>query len=72
MYESIDLSSYFLGSIYLFSKSLQFINTVYIENKKIPDQLIILNGFTFITTGTIIVYCYGLLTLPYLKSSKYA
>lgn len=69
MYESIVLSSYFFGSVYLFSKSLEFINRAYLEDKKIPDKLIALNGLTFIMTGTIVVYSYRILHLPHCKSS---
>ena len=70
MLDSIVLSSYFFGSVYLFSKSLEMINRTYLEDKKIPDKLIVLNGLTFVMTGTIVVYSYSLLYLPYFKSSK--
>ena len=70
MLESIVLSSYFFGSVYLFSKSLEFMNRVYLEDKKIPDKLIVLNGLTFVMTGTIILYGYNLLHLRLFKSLK--
>lgn len=46
------------------------INRAYLEDKKIPDKLIILNGLTFVMTGTIVVYSYSLLCLPYFKPSR--
>ena len=70
MLESIVLSSYFFGSVYLFSKSMEFMNRVYLEDKKIPDKLIVLNGLTFVMTGTIILYSYNLLHLRHFKSLK--
>lgn len=30
-----------------------------------PDKLIVLNGLTFVMTGTVVVYCYSLLHLPH-------
>ncbi len=53
MYNSIILSSSLFGSIYLFSKSLELINKSLLEKKKIPYQLIFINGFTFIISGSI-------------------
>ena len=69
MLEPIVLSSYFFGSVYLFSKSLEFINRVYLQDKKIPDKLIVLNGLTFVMTGTVVLYSYSLLNLHHFKSS---
>jgi|Laugresu1bdmlbdd_1035124.scaffolds.fasta_scaffold246853_1 hypothetical protein len=70
MLESIVLTSYFFGSVYLFSKSLEFINRAYLQDNKIPDKLIVLNGLTFVMTGTVVLYSYSLLNLPHFKSSK--
>ncbi len=53
MYNSIILSSSLFGSVYLFSKSLELINKSLLEKKKIPYQLIFINGFTFIISGSI-------------------
>ncbi len=53
MYNSIILSSSLFGSIYLFSKSLELINKSLLEKKTIPYQLIFINGFTFIISGSI-------------------
>ena len=63
MIESIVLSTYFVGSVYLFSKSLEFMNRAYLEDKKIPVQIIALNGLTFVMAGTIVVYSYRFLHL---------
>jgi hypothetical protein len=54
MYNSIILSSSLFGSIYLFSKSLELINKSLLEKKTIPYQLIFINGFTFIMSGSIL------------------
>ena len=70
MLESIVLTSYFFGSVYLFSKSLEFINRAYLQDNKIPDKLIVLNGLIFVMTGTVVLYSYSLLNLPHFKSSK--
>ena len=64
MLESIVLTSYFFGSVYLFSKSLEFINRAYLQDNKIPDKLIVLNGLTFVMTGTVVLYSYSLFDLP--------
>ena len=48
MYNSIILSSSLFGSIYLCSKSLQLINKLFLENRKIPQKVILLNGVTFV------------------------
>ena len=70
MLESIVLTSYFFGSVYLFSKSLEFINRAYLQDNKIPDKLIVLNGLTFVMTGTVVLYSYSLLNLPHFTPSK--
>lgn len=58
---SIILSAGLFGSIYLCSTTLELINTTYIENKKMPNDLIILNGFTFIMTGSLVIYTFAAL-----------
>jgi hypothetical protein len=61
MYNSIILSSYLFGSVFLFSKSLELINRSLLENKKIPHKLILINGLTFILSGSVIIYSFILL-----------
>ena len=63
MYSSIILSSHLFGSIYLFSISLGLINWSYLhfENKKIPKKLILVNGLTFILTGSLVIYNFNFL-----------
>jgi len=56
MYNSVILSSYLFGSVYLFSVSLKLINMSFIENKKMPVKLIIINGLTLVLSGSIIIY----------------
>ena len=56
MYNSIILSSYLFGSVYLFSKSLELINTSFLENKKMSNTLILINGLTFVVSGSILLY----------------
>ena len=70
MYESIILSSFLFGSFYLFSTSLVLINMSLLENKKIPNKLIIINGLTFIVSGSICIYNFSLLNLCYFKSLR--
>ncbi len=61
MYKSIILSSSLFGSLYLCSTSLRLINNALLENKKIPYKLIIINGLTFLVSGSIILYNFSLL-----------
>lgn len=56
MYNSIILSSCLFGSFYLFSQSLKLINRSQLENKQLPNKLILINGFTFILSGSVIIY----------------
>jgi hypothetical protein len=56
MYNSIILSSCLFGSFYLFSQSLEFINRLQLENKQLPYKLILINGFTVILSGSVIIY----------------
>lgn len=56
MYKYIILSSCLFGSVYIFSKSLELINKSSLENKKIPNKLIIINGLTFVISGSVFLY----------------
>lgn len=58
MYNSIILSSCLFGSVYLFSKSLELINISFLENKKIPHNLLLINGLTILMSGSIFVYSF--------------
>ena len=69
MYNSIILSSCLFGSVYIFSKSLESINKSFLENKKIPNKLIIINSLTFLVSGSIVVYNFSLLNSCHFKSS---
>ena len=44
------------GSIYLMSTSLGMINMSFLENKKIPYKLIIINGLTFLISSYVFTY----------------
>ena len=61
MYKYIILSSCLFGSFYLSSISLGLINRSLLENKKIPDKLIIINGLIFVVSGSIVLYNFSLL-----------
>jgi len=69
MYDSIILFSGLFGSFYLCSTSLVLINRTLLENKKIPNELLIINGLTFLVSGSIVVYNFSLLNSCNLKSS---
>ena len=69
MYNSIILSAGLVGSFYLFSTSLVLIDRSLLQNKKIPNELIIINGLTFLMSGSIIAYNFSLLKSSYFKSS---
>jgi hypothetical protein len=56
MYKSIIISSCLFGSVYIFSKSLNLINELFLENKKINYNLIILNGLILGISGSIFLY----------------
>ncbi len=62
MYNTIILSSCLFGSVYLSSKSLKLINDIFLKNKKIPYTLIVINGLTFLLSGSIFLYNFNLLT----------
>jgi hypothetical protein len=55
MSNSIILFSSLFGSLYLMSISLGFINNSLLEDKKIPRELIIINGLTFVASGYIFI-----------------
>jgi predicted alpha/beta superfamily hydrolase len=61
MYNHIILSSCLFGSVYLFSKSLTLTNRALLKNKKILNELIIVNGLTMLGSGFAIVYSFSLL-----------
>lgn len=58
---SIILSACLFGSVYLCSTTLTLINMTHIEKIKIPNGLIVLNGFTFIMTGSLVIYTFAAL-----------
>lgn len=60
MYNSIIVSSCLFGSVYIFSTSLNAINSSFLENKKIPNNLFILNGLTFIISGYVFLHSFTL------------
>ena len=70
MYDSIILSVGLFGSFYLCSTSLVLINRSLLENTKMPKELIIINGLTFLVSGSIVVYNFGLLKSSIFKCSK--
>ena len=55
MSNSIIIFSSLFGSVYLMSISLGFINRSLLENNKIPSELIIINGLTFVVSGYIFI-----------------
>jgi hypothetical protein len=55
IYNSIILFSSLFGSVYLMSTSLECINRSLLENKKIPRELIIINGLTFVVSSSIFI-----------------
>ena len=55
MSNSIILFSSLFGSVYLIGKSLDLINRSLLENKKIPRELIIMNGLTFVMSGYVFI-----------------
>jgi hypothetical protein len=69
MSNSIILFSSLFGSAYLMSISLGLINGTLLENKKIPRELIIINGLTFLVSSSIFIGG-KLSNLSYFKSSR--
>ena len=55
MSNSIILSSSLFGSVYLMSISLGLINMWFLENKKMPRGIIIINGLTFVGVSSILI-----------------
>jgi len=64
---SIILFSSLFSSVYLMSISLGLINMSLLENKKIPRELLIINGLSFVVSSSIFIGV-TLSNLPYLKS----
>lgn len=57
MYNNIILSSYLLGSIYIFSTTLTLINQNFdVKNRKIPNELKLMNTSILILTGSTFIY----------------
>jgi len=70
MSNSIILSSCLFGSVYLMSKSLELINRQVLYDKKIPRELIIFNGLTFVVSSSIFISGFTLLSFSFFKSSR--
>jgi hypothetical protein len=56
MYKSIILFFHLFGSVYLFTKSLEQINKLFLENIKIQKKLIVINGLSFVFSGSLFLY----------------
>ena len=69
MSNSIILFSSLFSSVYLMSTSLGLINMSLLENKKLPRELIIINGFTFAMSSSIFIGI-SLSHLSHFKSSR--
>ena len=65
MYNHIILFSSLFGSVYLFSKSLELINRSNLENKRMIHKLILINGLTFMFSGSIILYSLNFINLTH-------
>lgn len=61
MYKHIIVSFYLFGSFYLFYISLTLTNKAFLEDKKIPTELFIINSLTMLASGSILVYNFSLL-----------
>jgi hypothetical protein len=61
MYNYIIISHCLFGSVYLFSKSLELINNLLLENKNCQHKLIIINGLTFVLSSGISLYSFSYL-----------
>jgi hypothetical protein len=55
MSNSIILFFTLFGSVYLLSTSLILMNISLIKNKRLPTELIIINGLTFVVSGYIFI-----------------
>ena len=62
MYNFIIISYCLFGSVYIFSKSLNQLNESLLE-KKLNHKLFIINGLTFIISGSIFIYSVNFLKL---------
>ena len=60
MYNSIVLSCTLFGSVYIFSKSVELINQSLLQDKQIPDSLVVINTLSFVVSGSIIIYSLAL------------
>ena len=69
MSDYIILFSSLFGSVYLMTTSLGLINMSLLENKKLPYELIIINGFTFAMSSSIFIGV-TLSNMSYFKSSR--
>ena len=56
MYKPIFLSCCLYGSVYIFCTSLTMINMSLLEKKKVPRELFLLNGLTFISSGFLFLH----------------
>lgn len=63
----IILSSCLFGSVYLTSKSLELINRSFVDDKKMPRELIILNGIALMASSSVFVGGFALLSLAHFK-----
>lgn len=70
MYNNIILTSCLYGSLYLFSTTLTLTNKALLEDNKIPNELLIINGLTMLASGSIVVYNFSLLISFHFKSSR--
>lgn len=67
MFNTITICSTLFGSVYLCSTSLYLINKSMMEEKTIPKQVMLLNGLTFLASGTVF---FGYIGLHYSKFIK--
>ena len=74
MYKRIILSSFLLGSFYLFFSSLDAINESLSGNKKMQKKLMLINCLIFLVSGftLTLMYSFSLLNLYNFKSSRIA
>jgi uncharacterized membrane protein len=56
LYDSIIISSCLLGSVYIFSNSLMLTNKFFLQNKKLPFALNVLNSMIVLISGSIFTY----------------
>ena len=60
MYNSIVLTCTLFGSVYIFTKSVELINQSLLQDKQIPESLIVINTLTFVISSSIVVYSIAL------------